>query len=1060
MRSRRSVPVLLLVLGLAAVLTLPPMILAGVIAFRWVKSEQVRLRNRTLEDAGDAVAQIDRYLAAKVAVLQTLASSPAFDNDDFARLYRQARELLDLQGSNIVLRRLDGQQLLNTRVDWGTPLPKVGSLEPDRIVASTGRPYISDLYHGTMARGPLIRVIVPVLRSGTVAYTLTASLSPGSLVSLLDNAGLGPSFVGTIVDRQGTILARSEGAEAFVGKPLPAFSPTLPDAGSWSGRNLRGAEVWTSYRRSPLSGWLVIVGVDKALIDRPLYVSMGWMSLCAVLLGAVSSCATAYIARQLVASQRALVVAAVDLAKNREVTASRSIVREADLVGRALRRASNRLLGQARALQEANRELEERVRTRTQELADQSALLEVTLQNMDQGLLMVVADGTVPIVNQRAVELLELPPALMRGRPTFESILRYQLAQSEFALSDDQLRAWVKSGGISQERHSYERVRPNGTVLEIRTIPLEAGGAVRTYTDITERRRREAELRQAEHEYRDLFENAEIGIYRSSPAGRQLRANPALVRMNGYTTEAEMLAAVNDIDTEWYVEPGRRQEFIALMQRDGRIAEFESEVYRHATRERVWISETAWEVRDADRSLLWFEGTVTEITKRKREEARIAHLSRHDVLTGLPNRAYFRIKLDQALATHRARGAVALLCLDLDRFKVVNDTLGHPAGDALLRQLAARISEALGPQDTACRLGGDEFAIIQIASDQPGDAEMLAAHLIALISEPVDLDGRCVTVGVSIGIARPGKGSDTSNALFAAADIALYDAKKHGRGQYRVFDDALALRHDTQRGLELDLSEASRRKEFVLEYQPILDTTHQRIVGFEALLRWLHPVHGGLQPASFIQIAEESGLIVPIGDWVLLEACRQAVEWPHGIGVSVNVSPVQFSRGDVRQSVVRALAASKLDPKRLEIDITESTLAMAGEGVLDVLQSLKSYGVRIALDDFGTGFSSLDYVRRYPVDVIKIDRSLVSDLRSDDTRDVLRTILRAGRRRGMAVIAEGVETDNQLAVLHAEGCGHVQGFLISKPVAADQVSRLLNSLTHCKTDDAHGLQAS
>ena len=1060
MRLRRSVPVLLLVLSLAAVLTLPPMILAGVVAFRWVESEQARLRNRTLDDAGDAVAQIDRYLAAKIAVLQTLASSPAFDNDNFARLHRQARELLDLHGSNIVLRRLDGQQLLNTRVAWGTPLPKVGNLEADRIVVATGKPYVSDLYHGVMARGPLIRVIVPVLRSGTVVYTLTASLSPGSLASLIENAGLDPSFVGTIVDRKGIILARSEGNEAFVGKPLPASSTTLPDTGHWSGRNLRGVEVWTSYRRSPLSGWLVIVGVDKELIDRPLYTSMSWMGLFAVLLGALAFGTTAYIARKLVASQRALVVAAVDLARNREVRVPRSIVREADLVGRALRRASKRLLSQARALQEANRELESRVQNRTRDLKDQSALFKATLENMDQGLLMVHADGTVPIVNQRAVELLELPSAMMAGRPTFESVLRHQLAQGEFALSDDQLRAWVKSGGVATERHSYERVRPNGTVLEISTIPLDSGGAVRTYTDITERRQREAELHQAELEYRDLFENAEIGIYRSTPDGRQLRANPALVRLNGYGTEAEMLAAVNDIDTEWYVELGRRQEFVALMHRDGRIAEFESEVYRHGTRERIWISETAWEVRDATGQLLWFEGTVAEITNRKREEAKIAHLSRHDVLTGLPNRAYFHERINQALSADRARGAVALLCMDLDRFKIVNDTHGHPAGDALLRQLAARISEALGPQDTACRLGGDEFAIIQIASDQPSDAEMLAAHIIALISEPVDLDGRCVTVGVSIGIARPGDGSDTSDALFAAADIALYDAKKHGRGQYRVFDRALATKHSTQRGLELDLSEASHRKEFALEYLPILDTTNQRIVGFEALLRWLHPVHGDLQPETFIHLAEEIGLIVSIGDWVLQEACRQAAAWPDNLAVSVNVSSKQFSQGDLRQSVVRALATSKLDPRRLEIDITESTLATGGEGVLEVLQSLKSYGVRIALDDFGTGFSSLDYVRRYPIDVIKIDQSIVADLRSDDTRDVLRTILRAGRRRGMAVIAEGVETDHQLAVLQAEGCGQMQGFLISQPISADRIPALLSGFSGRTNDASQRLQAS
>jgi diguanylate cyclase (GGDEF)-like protein len=442
-----------------------------------------------------------------------------------------------------------------------------------------------------------------------------------------------------------------------------------------------------------------------------------------------------------------------------------------------------------------------------------------------------------------------------------------------------------------------------------------------------------------------------------------------------------------------------------------------------------------------------FVVTHEDITERRRAEAKIAHMAGHDALTDLPNRVLLREQLEQALARVHRGESVAVLCLDLDRFKNVNDTLGHPMGDALLRGVSDRLQACVRPSDTVARLGGDEFAIIQVGAQQPSDATMLARRLIEAIGGLFDIDGHQVVIGTSIGIAVAPVDGDDPDQLLRNADMALYRAKSDGRGTYHFFHPQMDALMQARRVLELDLRKALAAGEFELYYQPLIDLASNEVDGFEALVRWNHPERGLVPPLDFIPLAEEIGLIIPIGDWVLRQACLEAMSWAPTLSIAVNLSPAQFKSRSLALSVVAALAASGLPARRLELEITETVLLQDSAATLEVLHQLRELGVRISMDDFGTGYSSLSYLRSFPFDKIKIDRSFVAELgQSNDCVAIVRAVTGLGSSLGMATTAEGVETEEQLDMLRAEGCTQVQGYLFSPPRPAAEIPRLLQSL--------------
>ena len=429
-----------------------------------------------------------------------------------------------------------------------------------------------------------------------------------------------------------------------------------------------------------------------------------------------------------------------------------------------------------------------------------------------------------------------------------------------------------------------------------------------------------------------------------------------------------------------------------------------------------------------------------------REQAR--HAALHDSLTELPNRTLLAERLGLALAqTRRHDGALAVLSLDLDRFKQVNDTLGHDAGDALLRAVAHRLRGCMRDGDTVARLGGDEFAVLQNSVEAAQDVAALSERLVETLSAPYDISGQQVVIGASVGFAMaPGDAADPEQ-LLKMADIALYRAKADGRGTFRSFKPGMDAKLQARRVLELDLRRALGTAEFELHYQPLVNLASGKVTVFEALLRWNHPERGRVPPAEFVPLAEETGLIVQLGAWVLQQACLAAARWPEPVRVAVNLSAVQFQTSGVVPAVASALALSGLRPERLELEITETVLLHDARAAIAILRELRAIGVRIAMDDFGTGYSSLGYLRSFPFDKIKIDQCFVRDIgSSEDCRAIVRAVTGLGLSLGIATTAEGVETLEQLAQVRAEGCQEVQGYFFSRPVPAAEVMAVLDKV--------------
>jgi len=432
--------------------------------------------------------------------------------------------------------------------------------------------------------------------------------------------------------------------------------------------------------------------------------------------------------------------------------------------------------------------------------------------------------------------------------------------------------------------------------------------------------------------------------------------------------------------------------------------------------------------------------TFEDVTERRKAEVQLAYMAHHDALTGLPNRTYFHDRLLQATVQAKRGVPFVLMSLDMNGFKGVNDNLGHAAGDELLRAVAQRLRDCVRESDTVARLGGDEFAIIQTGPKEEGDAVVLAKRLIQALEQPYLLHGQQVLSGASVGMTMAPKDGTEADDLMKKADMALYRAKKDEAVKFSFFEPELDTRMETRRMLERDLRQALLQDEFRLHYQPLVDATTREVTSYEALVRWQHPTRGMVSPADFIPLAEESGLIVPIGEWVVRAACEEAATWTEQVKVAVNLSPAQFKSGRLVEMIAESLSISGLSAERLELEITESVLLQNSETTLKALHRLRELGVRIALDDFGTGYSSLSYLRSFPFDKLKIDRSFVQDLpESHSARAIVQAIAALGTSFNMAITAEGVEKLEQIEYLRGEGCNELQGFYLSRPKPIEEL---------------------
>jgi diguanylate cyclase (GGDEF)-like protein/PAS domain S-box-containing protein len=695
-----------------------------------------------------------------------------------------------------------------------------------------------------------------------------------------------------------------------------------------------------------------------------------------------------------------------------------------------------------------------------QQLLAQRQALQVTLESMTQGIFKTGPDGRLQIYNQRLLELVGLPESLLASHPTLVEVMQVQVQRGDFgkdyALVDARGQAYVAQGGLQVETPAlYWRTTPDGRTLEVRTTVMDDGGLVRTFTDVSDYVRVEAELRESEARFRSLSDLSSDWYWEADAQGRFVQLVGDL-GSNGIAP-AEVLgrtrwdmAALNMTEADW----DAHRATLAAKQpfRDLELQRRRPDGSLH------WITVSGVPLLDAQGQLRGYRGVGRDITQRKEAEGQIERLAFYDPLTGLPNRRLLVDRLQRSLAgVHRRQAHGALLFIDLDNFKDLNDTQGHDKGDLLLVQVAQRLQGCVRATDTVARFGGDEFVVLveELSAEvnqASAEAALVSSYIITTLGAPYTLgpdadSSHHSTPSIGIALFGPHQ-PDSVDELLKHADLAMYQAKAAGRNTQRFFDPQMQAAVRARSLLEADLRRGLTQQELQLYFQPVVDCSGQ-LQGAEALVRWRHPQHGLLAPADFICMAEQTGLILSLGHWVLDAACQQLVAWSRtrltrALFLSVNVSVRQFRQADFVDQLLAALQRTGANPERLRLELTESLLLTDVEDVIARMQQLREHGVGFSLDDFGTGYSSLSYLKRLPLDQLKIDQGFVRDVLTDpNDAAIVRTILALANSLDLGVVAEGVETPGQLEFLKQHGCPAFQGYLFGRPMPVEVLEAAL-----------------
>ena len=674
----------------------------------------------------------------------------------------------------------------------------------------------------------------------------------------------------------------------------------------------------------------------------------------------------------------------------------------------------------------------------------QNRRFDAVLSNMPLGVCLFDDDRRLVLSNERYRAMYEMPPELLRPGTRFVDIISHRKTigtikgePNEFC---QEFINKLSTGGLLKLPVKLN----DGRVISVLNQPMEGGGWISIHGDITEQQLASERLEQTKRFLDTVIESVPIPIVvKDATSQKFILVNQAYEAFFGWPREKligrtvfdlfsqEQAQRIADSDSETVRKNARRVDVDVLLETPANGART--------------ITATRLVVCDIKNRPQYLISVIEDTTEKKKAHARIAFMAHHDAVTGLPNRIQLGERIEGALAEIKPGEWLALHFLDLDDFKVVNDTLGHLVGDELLKQVAERLRDCVGDRGVVARLGGDEFAILQLAVHGLDDISSLAEQVRTAVKAPYELGGLRAVVDVSIGISQAPDDGKSSVELLKRADLALYKAKGDGRGTFRFFEADIDSRLRARRRLEIELRNAIANDEFRLFYQPAVNIREDRIDCVEGLLRWFHPERGIVLPSEFIAAAEETGLIIPLGEWVIRQACRDAAAWPQHVKVAANLSPVQLSGGNLMAVVSNALETSGLAPERLELEITEETLLRHNQENLSVLSKLRSHGVHIAMDDFGIGYSSLNYLRHFAFDKIKIDRSFIADLSVENELSlaIVQSVARLARVLDVSITAEGVETTEQLELVKAAGCTHYQGYLFSGPKSADEISSLL-----------------
>lgn len=993
------------------------------------RESRAQLEETTIMTVRALVQAVDSHLLRVQAVAEALATSDSLIRGDFITFHQLAREAVARVGlgSNVVVRDEAGRPLIDTAVDYGTPLTAPAAPEQVRAVFATGKPVIANFTLDPVLKRPVISVEVPVLIDGEVVYALGVGILPAHFNAILKAQKLPPDWIAGVFDRTSTIVGRTHAPEKFVGKKAsPRLLKLMLDVqeGFGEATTVDGFSVMSFYSRSPVTNWSVAIGIPQQVIEGMLMDTLALLAVGVAALFGIALLLAWMTGGRIAHSIRALTAPAAALGRGEAVTIPPVQVHEASEVASAIGRAAGLLQERDAALH-----------AREAELIETNRLARFGTWSWDLQTGEVRTSESIPEIFGR-----EIPPfPQQRGTVlTIESWERMNAAAQE-ALHfgkgyDMELQVNHGKGGIIWIHVKCEAVR-------------DSTGAVRylrgTVQDITERKRADELRRESEEELRQFkffSDHANDSHLLLDQSGRIRYANKIASARLGYAEEELLQLRITDVDPAY--EMAQFGELF-LRSKQARIPPFERTHRRKdGSTFPVEIAVTVLELRG---EWLMFV-TSRDISERKQNEQRVRDASLHDWLTGLPNRALvFEYGSHLLAAARRGHGGGAMLFIDLDRFKPINDLYGHETGDRVLQEVGRRLRQCTRTEDMVGRLGGDEFVILLPHLDASRHREAIVAqHVVDSISRPFQVNAFELSISPSIGIAYFPEHADDVDTLIHAADLAMYQAKQAGRANFQFYTPELERRADESVSSEARLRHALKHDGLRLHYQPVIDIRSGRLIGAEALLRLTDNGEGGEipGPAIFIPVAESTGLIAELGEWVAIAACCQYRTWlAQGlkIRIAINVSPLQFRQRTFAEKLSGIIADTRMDPDDLEIELTESAIMESVDDAVAVLNRIKSLGVKVALDDFGTGYSSLSSLSNLPLDKLKVDQSFVRRIGRDKaSRAVTEAIITLGRTLKLDVVGEGIESEETLRYLDEHGCNLAQGYWFSAPLPAQE----------------------